>query len=66
MILLNLVQGCSKSLVSFTDTTLFCLISVGYHLELCVATTLYQQYCLLPTKLYHVLRCAFYLLMSFG
>ena len=24
--------------------TLFCLISVGYHLELCIAITFYKEY----------------------
>ena len=37
----------------------FCLISVGYHLELRVALIFYQHCHVLPTKLYHVLRCAY-------
>ena len=42
------------------------LISVGYHLEVHVAITFYRHYCFLPTKLYHVLRCTYYLLVLFG
>ena len=47
-------------------TTLFCLINVGYHPGLRVAISYYQHYHLLPTKLCHILWCAYYLLMSFG
>ena len=38
--------------------TLFCLVNVGHHLEFCVALTFRWPYCFLPTKLYHILRCA--------
>ena len=39
--------------------TLFCLIRVGYHSELRVSITFHQHYRFLPTKLHHILRCAY-------
>ena len=45
--------------IYFDFTTLFCLIGVGYHWELCVAITFYRHYCFSPTKSYHILRCAY-------
>jgi hypothetical protein len=45
---------------------MFCLPSVGYHLELRVAMRFYRHHHLLPTNLYHIRQRAYYLLMSFG
>jgi hypothetical protein len=44
--------------------TLFCLISVGYHSQSCVAITFHRRYRFLPIELYHILPFALNILYN--
>ena len=46
-----------KKVQNFLKLHCFCLISVGYHLELHISLTFYQHYRYLSTKLYYYSMC---------
>lgn len=61
--LMNSVRTHCTSELGGGINTPFCLISVGLPFGI---IKFYRHYRLLPTKVYHVLRCAYYLFLLFG